>query len=458
MSSQGFDYSSSLRQARTRTAEELSETLRRKSEPLPELSSEDFAVPFDRFGSAKVVLLGEATHGTSEFYRTRAAITRHLIENHGFSFVALEGDWPDVAQLDRYVRHLAPRPKREQVFARFPQWKWRNQEFAAFMDWLRAYNRDLEPVARVALHGLDIYSLQSSITAVLEFLDRRDPAQAAAARQRYSCLTPWQNEPALYGQPVLSGGDTCEDEAVEQLRSLLLRRLGDLQEDGETFFDAAQNARVAHSAERYYRLMYRNSAESWNLRDRHMFDTLQALLVGAANTARVRSFGIPRAIVWAHNSHVGNAAATSMGWAGEFNVGELCRKAYANTCVLIGFGTDRGTVAAASDWDEPVETKAVLPARDDSYEHAFRAAGLPRSLTDWRVDADRTLAEQLSHSLLERAIGVIYRPETELQSHYFESMLGDQFDAWVWFEETTAVKPLAPGHGTGMPETYPFGM
>jgi len=458
MSSHALDYSSSLRQARTRSAHELRETLRRRSEALPELHSAEFAERFDRFGASKLVLLGEATHGTSEFYRTRATVTRRLIENHGFSFVAIEGDWPDVAQLDGYVRHLAPRPNREQAFARFPHWMWRNEEFAAFIDWLRTYNRDLDPTARVALHGLDIYSLQSSISAVLAFLDRRDPAQAAAARQRYSCLTPWQNEPALYGHQVLSGGDTCEDEAVEQLRALLLRRLGYLNEDGETFFDAAQNARVVRSAEQYYRLMYRSSAESWNLRDRHMFDTLQALLAGAADTARIRSNGVARAVVWAHNSHVGNAAATSMGWAGEFNIGELCRKAYGNTCALIGFGTDRGTVAAASDWGEPMEVKTVLPARDDSYEHAFREAGLPRSLTDWRADADRALAEQLSHSLLERAIGVIYRPETELQSHYFEAMLGEQFDAWVWFEQTTAVKPLPPGHGTGMPETYPFGV
>jgi erythromycin esterase-like protein len=458
MSSHAFDYSSSLRQARTRSAHELHASLRRKSEALPALGSAGFAEPFDRFGSSELVLLGEATHGTSEFYRARAAITRHLIENHGFSFVSIEADWPDVAQLDGYVRHLAPKPNREQAFARFPQWMWRNEEFAAFIDWLRTYNRDLDPMARVALRGLDIYSLQSSIAAVLDFLERRDPAQAAAARQRYSCLTPWQSEPALYGHNALSSGDTCEDEAVEQLRALLLSRLAYLQEDGETFFDAAQNARVVRSAEQYYRLMYRSSAESWNLRDRHMFDTLQALLTAAGNTARVRSNGIARAVVWAHNSHVGNAAATSMGWAGEFNIGELCRKAYGNRCTLIGFGTDRGTVAAASDWGEPMEIKTVLPARADSYEHAFREAGVPCSLTDWRADADRALAEQLSHSLLQRAIGVIYRPETELQSHYFESMLGDQFDAWVWFEQTNAVRPLAPGHGAGIPDTYPFGM
>jgi erythromycin esterase-like protein len=246
------------------------------------------------------------------------------------------------------------------------------------------------------------------------------------------------------------GKDTCEDEVVAQLQELLSKQLDYAKGDGGAFFSAAQNARIVRAAEQYYRIMYRGSRESWNLRDRHMFDTLQALLANRGPGAK--------AVVWAHNSHVGNAAATSMGWQGEFNIGELCRTAYGADAVLIGFGTDRGTVAAASDWDEPMEIKSVRPARPDSYEYVFRKSGLARCLADWHRPAHRALAEVLSPPMLERAIGVVYRPETELLSHYFEAVLAEQFDAYVWFEETRAVTPLPSERPKGAPETYPFGL
>jgi erythromycin esterase-like protein len=301
-----------------------------------------------------------------------------------------------------------------------------------------------------SFRGLDLYSLEHSITAVLDYLDRNDPQRATEARRRYGCLTPWQENPSLYGQAVLLGHrDSCEEEVITQLSELLVRRLEYLKEDGEAFFDAAQNARIVRAAERYYRLMYRSSTESWNLRDRHMFDTLQSLVNADGHEHK--------AVIWAHNSHIGNAAATAMGWQGEFSIGELCRTAYGPDAVLIGFGTDRGTVAAANDWGEPMEIKAVQPARRDSYEHAFREAGLPCSLTEWRTQGRPDLDMALSESLLERAIGVIYRPETELQSHYFECVLAEQFDGYVWFAETAAVSALPPGHGAGLPDTYPFG-
>ena len=223
-----------------------------------------------------------------------------------------------------------------------------------------------------------------------------------------------------------------------------------LQADGgEDFFDAVQNAKIVHAAEHYYRIMYEGATESWNLRDRHMFETLQSLLARRDNA---------KAVVWAHNSHIGNAAATAMGWQGEFNIGELCRKAYRNEAVLIGFGTDRGTVAAADDWDEPMQVKDVRPARPDSHERVFRDTGLGCFLTDWRENGQADLMEVLSRPRLERAIGVIYRPETELYSHYFEAVLAEQFDAFIWFDETKAVTPLTHAHGKGMPETYPFGL
>jgi erythromycin esterase-like protein len=290
------------------------------------------------------------------------------------------------------------------------------------------------------------------MAAVLAYLDRVDAAAAAAARRRYACLTPWQENPAGYGRSVLLGGDDCENEAVEQLRSLLEKRIDYIARDGEDFFDAAQNARIVRAvraAEHYYRIMFRGAKESWNLRDRHMFETLRQVLGHRGRDAK--------AVIWAHNSHVGNAAATAMGWAGEFNIGELCRIAFGNDAVSIGFGTDRGTVAAASDWDAPMETKRVLPARADSYEYLFRETGLARHLVDWRGDRAE-LRDALWGPRLQRAIGVVYRPDTELLSHYFEAILPDQFDAYVWFEDSRAVTPLPVEAEAGLPDTYPFGV
>ena len=295
--------------------------------------------------------------------------------------------------------------------------------------------------------GLDIYSLSASIQAVLAYLERVDPSGARIARHRYGCLTPWQDEPSAYGHYATMGGETCEAEVRQQLMDLLLQRLDYAAKDGQPFFDAAQNARIVRAAEQYYRIMYQGSRESWNLRDRHMFDTLQRLMQHRAR---------PKAVVWAHNSHIGNAAATSMGWEGEFNIGELCRTAYGEAMVAIGFGTDRGTVAAASDWDSPMEVKTVRPARADSFEYLFRHAGHGRALTDWRHPARGALREMLAVPHLERAIGVVYRPDTELLSHYFRAVLSEQFDAYVWFETTHAVTPLGEGRPKGVPETYPF--
>lgn len=430
----------------------LVEALRRYAEPLPPPErAEEFGAFFDRFGDARVVLLGEATHGTSEFYSARAAITRRLIEHHGFTIVAVEADWPDAARIDDYVRHQAPRPRRGDVFARFPTWMWRNIEVLGFADWLRGHNAPLTEGRRVSFNGLDVYSLSESIHAVLAYLDKVDPDAAVEARRRYGCLTPWQDEPAHYGRAVmLAGGRNCEDSAVAQLRGLLAHRLDYLGEDGEAWFDAIQNARIVRAAERYYRAMYQSSTESWNLRDRHMFETLQALLAHRGDGAK--------AVVWAHNSHVGNAAATAMGWQGEFNIGELCRMAHGDDAVSIGFGTDTGTVAAASDWGADMQIKTVRPARADSYEYAFRRTGIARSLTDWRGGDRHELAAMLREPLLERAIGVVYRPETERLSHYFEAVLAEQFDAWVWFEQTAAVTPLGHERPHGAPETWPFGL
>jgi erythromycin esterase-like protein len=433
-------------------ADEAAARVREMCEPLPPPErSEEFGALFARFADARVVLLGEATHGTSEFYRARSAITRRLIERHGFGIVAVEADWPDAARIDKYVRHWAAEPSRDEAFARFPTWMWRNVEVLDFIHWMRCRNEGRPAEAMVEFRGLDVYSLGGSIRAVLDYLDTVDPQAAKAARRRYGCLTPWQSDPAAYGRAVIYGEkEPCEDAAIQQLRDLLDKRLEDLGRDGEALFDATQNARIVRAAEQYYRIMYRGSTESWNLRDRHMFDTLRNVLERRGPNAK--------AVVWAHNSHIGNAAATAMGWQGEFNIGELCRTAFGDEAVLIGFGTDRGTVAAASDWDGPMEIKTVLPARSDSYERVFRQAGRARSLTEWHRPDRRELRDVLSAPRLERAIGVIYRPETELYSHYFEAVLPEQFDAYVWFEETKAVTPLGPERPHGAPDTYPFGV
>ena len=442
--------------ARSPDLQALVGVLRQSAEPLPDpMKQQEFGAHFDRFGEARLVLLGEATHGSREFYQARGAITRRLVEHHGFNIVAVEADWPDAARIDHYVRHAAPRPKRDEAFTRFPTWMWRNEEVMEFVSWLRAYNETRSPDQRTGFHGLDVYSLGASIQSVLEYLDRVDPPGATLARSRYGCLTPWQEEPAAYGRAVLWGEDqSCEDEAAAQLAALLENRLTYMREDGADFFDAAQNARIVRAAEQYYRIMYRGSRESWNLRDRHMFDTLQALLRHVGDGTGDQA----KAVIWAHNSHIGNAAATQMGWQGEFNIGELCRTAYGQDAVLIGFGTDHGTVAAADDWNEPMQVMKVRPAREDSYEYAFKQAGQACSLTDWRIPKRRELVAALSEPRLERAIGVIYRPDTERSSHYFDAVLAEQFDAYVWLDQTSAVTPLAAARPAGVPETYPFGV
>lgn len=422
------------------------------AEPLPDFEDEAFGAMFDRFAHARVVLLGEATHGTSEFYRARAAITRRLVETHGFDIVAAEADWPDAAAVDRYVRDRPGRPRGDKAFHRFPLWMWRNHETHDFIEWLRTYNLARPTQARVGFYGLDIYSLGASIAEVIAYLDKVDPEAAAAARERYGCLAPWQRDPARYGHAALTEGfPRCEKAVTRMLRELLDRTLQDGHEEHELLFDAEQNARLVAAAERYYRIMYFGTRESWNLRDTHMFETLQRVLDQRGPGSK--------AVVWAHNSHIGDASATEMGAAmGELNIGQLCREHFGDQAVSIGFGTDRGTVAAASDWDGPMEIKQVRPASPESYECLCRESGVPRFLLDLGREAHPDLRAELTSPRLERAIGVIYRPETERQSHYFEASLPDQFDAWVWFEETHAVAPLPGAPPEGAPDTYPFGV
>ncbi|TIX41458.1 MAG: erythromycin esterase family protein, partial [Mesorhizobium sp.] len=366
---------------------------------------------------------------------------------HDFTIVAVEADWPDAAAIDRYVRHRQPRVGAITPFQRFPTWMWRNTDVAAFIEWMRRHNEKLEPSRQAGFYGLDIYNMSGSIAAVLDYLDRVDPRAAKIARERYGCLTPWQNEPSTYGRAVLTAGyRKCEKAVLEQCRDLLAKQLEYAQSDGADFLDTSQNARLIAAAERYYRIMYYGGAESWNLRDTHMFDTLEHLLdAGGPNS---------KAIVWAHNSHIGDARHTEMGVIrDELNIGQLCRERFGDEAALIGMGTHSGTLAAASDWDGEMEVKQVRASHADSYERLCHDSRLPRFLLD--LGRDTTLRERLLERRLERFIGVIYRPETELRSHYADASLPQQFDAFLWFDKTEAVTPLGPEHvRTGVPDTY----
>lgn len=426
------------------------------AERLPNIDDADFGAMFDRFGDAKVVLLGEASHGTSEFYRARAEISRRLIERYGFNIVAVEADWPDAATIDRTVRHRDWRSGELSAFERFPTWMWRNREFDGFVHWLRARNERLPYERMCGFYGLDLYNLSGSMQAVIEFLEREDPELASLAHRRYGCLEPWAEEPQLYGRnALLEGYARCEVGVVQMLKDLLQHQLDCYSPECDEWLDAAANARLVKDAEAYYRAMYHGSAKSWNLRDQHMFDTLNMILEAKPNS---------KAVVWAHNSHIGNAAFTDMGMRREeLNIGQLAKEKWDARARLVGFGTHTGTVAAADDWDEPMKIKQVRPSLPESYERASHDSGLPRFLLDLREgEVGRDIHEALMRPRLERFIGVIYRPETERWSHYSEAVLPRQFDGWVWFDETHAVTPLPgetrPGERHREDETYPFGL
>jgi len=444
------------------TSPRLIRTTPAVSQTLPSLilrNSQSFEVPEEaavtslvrRIGDARVVLVGEASHGTSEFHRIRAAITRRLIADKGFTIVAIEADWPDAAQIDHYVRHQDLPASDWSAFARFPTWMWRNVEVRDFVDWLHEYNRPFAVARRTGFYGLDLYSLYNSARAVIGYLEDVDPDLAEIARWRYGCLSPWETDPAAYGHAALTGAyRDCEQDVAMMLRDLYRKRQEYAHADGERFLDAAQNALLVANAERYYRIMYYGSRASWNLRDSHMFETLNRVLDAHGPDSK--------AVVWAHNSHIGDASATEMSARGEHNIGQLCRRAFGEQSCCIGFGTDRGTVAAASSWDGPMEIKEVRPSHAQSYERLFHLTGRAGLILPLRHNQNLEVVGELAQPRLERAIGVIYRPETELESHYFEAILPRQFDEYIWVDESSALTPLTTAELHGVPDTYPFGL
>lgn len=426
----------------------------------------DFDSLIEAARGKSLVLIGEASHGTREFYRARAQMTQRLISELGFAGVAVEADWPDAYAINRHVWNLDPDQQAEQaleVFERFPVWMWANTEVLDFVRWLADFNRlparaeaGLRPVG---FYGLDLYSLHSSTRAVIEYLDKVDPPAAARARERYACLDQFLNEPHRYGHAVEFGlSESCEQAITAQLRDMQTRALQRLEGLGlvadEQRFCSEQNARLVRNAEEYYRSMFRGRQSSWNLRDGHMFETLEAL-----REHLTHQLGEPAGlVVWAHNSHVGNAAATEMAERGEFNLGQLVREKYADQALLVGLSTATGEVTAASDWDGPARNTTVRPPLPGSYEALFQAVPEDNFLLDLRGSS--ALTEALAEPRLQRAIGVIYRPETERHSHYYHSRLPEQFDFILHYQHTHALTPLtrhslASGE---LGETWPSGL
>jgi len=436
-------------------------SLRAAAHPLTG-AAEDYDLLLELIGDSRLVLLGEASHGTHEFYRERARITRRLIEEKQFVAVAVEADWPDAYRVNRWLRGVGKDHGALEAlgdFHRFPRWMWRNRDVLRFIHWLRGHNEERPSEGRVGFYGLDLYSLFSSIGAVIGFLEEVDPEAAQRARYRYSCFDHFGEDSQAYGYAAELGlTSSCEEQAVQQLLELQRQAADRFHQDGEIpddeLFHAEQNARLVKNAEEYYRTMFRGRVSSWNLRDQHMAETLDALIKHFE-----RTLGHSKIVVWEHNSHIGDARATEMGSSGEWNVGQLAREHYGNDAVLVGFSTYAGTVTAASDWDSPAERWTVRPALSGSWEALFHAIGLARSYLPFRNQG--SVSDVMDQVRLERAIGVVYRPRSERVSHYFEARLADQFDAVIHLDETTAVEPLdrSPGWDpVEPPDTYPSGL
>jgi len=431
----------------------------------------DYDALLDLIGDARFVLLGEATHGTHEFYQQRARITERLIVEKDFAAVAVEADWPDAYRVNRYVRAESDDAHAAGAlggFQRFPSWMWRNADVIGFVDWLRAHNDGKAGAAKAGFYGLDLYSLFTSMGEVLDYLDKVDPAAAAEARKRYACFDHYDDDSQQYAYSAgLGHSESCQREVISQLHQMQQRAADYMRGDdiaaSDAFFYAQQNARLVKNAEEYYRTMFRGRVVSWNLRDAHMAETLDALALHLGAT-RAEA---PKIVVWEHNSHVGDARATELGRLGECNLGQLVRQRYGAATCLVGFTTYQGWVSAASDWGGPAERKQVQPALADSVEALLHDSAVGNEAGNGvgnfmlALGAPGAARDALLEERLERAIGVLYLPRTERRSHYFSARLAEQFDAVIHFDATDAVQPLEPSShwDTGeAPETYPIGL
>jgi erythromycin esterase-like protein len=422
----------------------MPELIHDSSEHFTSIDSANLDGLLERIGDSRMVLLGEASHGTAEFYDMRARITRELIEKRGFDIVAVEADWPDAAMIDFFIRGYGHKPAFEKKpFSGFPSWMWANHSVLAFTHWLKDYNRYFASAEdAVGFYGLDLYNLSGSMKAVLDYLQVVDPKMAEAARGSYACLMPWANDTALYSRDMQSGKYRgCEQEVFAVWRDLRKKRAfyrqAEREADRQQYFSAEQNARLVRNAEHYFRTRYEDSigSDSWNQRDQNMFETLLAILDYRGPTSK--------AVVWAHNSHIGDARATDMRFRGQLNLGQLARETFGDNTYLIGFGTDHGTVAAASAWEGAMKVMQLRPSHADSYERLFHAVKADKFLLPLRHPIQDTTRKKLLKRRLQRAIGSAYDPEQELKKHYFYASLPRQFDEYIWFDETQAVKPLA---------------
>ena len=407
------------------------------SEHFLDIESANLDGLLERIGDSQVVLLGEASHGSHEFYEMRARITRELIEKKGFNIIAVEADWPDASRVNHFVRGFDGKPMfKNRPFAGFPRWMWANHSVLTFTHWLKDYNQRFNSAEdAVGFYGLDFYNMFGSIEVVLDYLRDVDPKAAESARWRYGCLLPWIHDPSLYSRVSRSRRyRTCEYEVYAVLQDLLKRRELYKQLDKQRFFSAEQNARLVRNGEHYFRTMYDDNTDSWNQRDHNMFVTLQAVMKHRSKTSK--------AVVWAHNSHIGDARATDRNARGQYNLGQLVRETFGDKSYLIGFGTDHGTVAAASEWGAPMQVMQVQPSHEDSYERLFHDTKTDNFLLPLRNPVQEITRKKLLTERLERAIGTMYDPKAELKKHYFHASLPRQFDEYIWFNETRAVRPL----------------
>jgi len=433
--------------------------LRQSARPLE--SANDLDPLLERIGDARYVLLGEASHGTSEYYTWRAELSRRLIREKGFSFIAVEGDWPDCYCVNRYVKSYPTSGANAfevlHAFDRWPTWMWANREIVDLAEWMRRYNdqRRVPDERKVGFYGLDVYSLWDSMRVVVDYLESKDPQLAAGARRAYRCFEPYGEDEQEYARATYLVPTSCEDEAVSVLRELR-QRSPEYSDDGrESYFNAEQNAFVAKNAELYYRTMVRGGSQSWNVRDHHMVDTLDRLMAHHQHYNPEA-----RAIIWEHNTHVGDARFTNMASAGMVNVGQLVRQAHGGDgVVIVGFGSHHGTVIAGDEWGAPMKRMRVPEARSGSWEdYMHEAIGDRASALLVFEDADDGGIPELDEPLAHRAIGVVYEPSHERWGNYVPTLIARRYDAFIFIDETRALSPLHMPVKVGeVPETFPSG-
>jgi protein-L-isoaspartate(D-aspartate) O-methyltransferase len=440
----------------SQTGISLPELIYNSSEHFTDIDSANLDGLLERIGDSRLVLLGEATHGTAEFYDMRARITRALIENKGFTIVAVEADWPDAQSIQHDIQGTEHNPKlKHKPFTTFPTWMWANHSVQAFTQWLKDYNQRIrKSVDMINFYGLDFYNMYASIEVVLDYLQAVDPEAGERAYWRYACLMPWTSDPATYSRAMLSGRHRhCGYEVHAVLQQIHNKRAHYSHLNTQRYFNAVQNARLVKNAEYFYRNMYNASINTWNLRDQSMFDTLLEVLNNSDQNSKV--------IVWGHNSHIGDARATEMPVRGEINLGQRVREHFADSAYLVGFGTDHGTVGAASEWNQPMQVMQIPPAHSDSYEHQFHQVKTDNFLLPLRQSpspSSTSTRTSLLKKRLQRAIGTTYYPDNELNIHYTRVSLPEQFDEYIWFDETHAVVPLSTTTVRGATDTYPSGL